>query len=66
MKSILITGGNGFVGTEVSRHAIKLGWKVVSVSRKGREGQYQMVMLYIFIYLKIDKVEYIKGDAYNP
>ncbi len=36
MKNILITGGNGYVGSTVASYALKMGWKVTSVSRRGR------------------------------
>merc|ERR1712087_826663 len=34
-KRLLVIGGNGFVGSEVCRNAVRVGYKVTSLSRRG-------------------------------
>jgi nucleoside-diphosphate-sugar epimerase len=36
MKKILITGGNGYVGSNITKYALNLNWEVTNVSRRGR------------------------------
>lgn len=46
MKNLLITGGNGFIGSELSRLALAQNYKVISVSRRGKESNYRTVITF--------------------
>jgi nucleoside-diphosphate-sugar epimerase len=56
-EKILVTGANGFIGSEICRLGVLMGHKVVGVARKGRgslkEGW-------------ADKVEWVKADVLKP
>ena len=56
-KSILVFGGNGFVGSSICKYALSQGLKVVAVSRSGRPRIPEAWQ---------SEVEYIQGDAMSP
>ncbi|PWN51891.1 hypothetical protein IE53DRAFT_385722 [Violaceomyces palustris] len=35
-QTVLIVGGNGFLGSSISKHALAKGWKVISISQSGK------------------------------
>lgn len=53
LKSILIFGGNGFVGSAASKYAISQGLNVISVSRSGKPKRSEPWQ---------KSVKYVKGD----
>lgn len=53
-KSILVFGGNGFVGSAICKYALSKGIKVLAVSRSGKPKRPEPWQ---------SAVEYIKGDA---
>jgi nucleoside-diphosphate-sugar epimerase len=53
-KSLLVFGGNGFVGSAICKYAVLQGIKVVSLSRSGQPRKAEAWQ---------SQVEYIKGDA---
>lgn len=53
-KSLLVFGGNGFVGSHICKYAVQQGIKVYSVSRSGKPKQPERVLR---------EVEYLKGNA---
>eukprot|EP00246_Nothoceros_aenigmaticus_P003431 TRINITY_DN14595_c0_g1_i1.p1 TRINITY_DN14595_c0_g1~~TRINITY_DN14595_c0_g1_i1.p1 ORF type:complete len:332 (+),score=54.59 TRINITY_DN14595_c0_g1_i1:418-1413(+) len=55
-RKILVLGGNGFVGSRVSRIATEQGIDVVSLNRSGRPS---------YTGPWVDQVSWVEGDAYN-
>lgn len=59
--TLLVMGGNGFLGGHICRSAVTKGWKVLAVSRSGRPsaeaGRGPAWH---------DQVEWVKGDAFDP
>ena len=53
-KSLLVFGGNGFVGSAICKYAVYQGIKVISLSRSGRPRKTEPWQ---------SSVEYIKADA---
>ena len=53
-KSLLVFGGNGFVGSAICKYAISLGLNVISISRSGKPRKVEPWQ---------SSVEYVKGDA---
>ena len=58
MKSVLVLGGNGFVGSAICKEAISHDWKVTCLSRGGKP-RYDLSADWI------SKVNWVKGDATN-
>lgn len=56
-KKLCLIGGTGYIGSNIAIQALKMGAKVVSVSRGGRPEKY--IPGY-------DDIEWIKGDSMNP
>ena len=57
MPTLLVTGGNGFLGSHICRSAVTKGWKVLAVCRSGRPANGPAWH---------DRVEWIKGDVFEP
>jgi uncharacterized protein YbjT (DUF2867 family) len=57
MSSVLIAGGNGYVGSAACRYAVAKGIKVFAVSRSGLPPSSEPWT---------DKVTYVKGDVMTP
>mmetsp|Transcript_11878 Transcript_11878/g.28098 ORF Transcript_11878/g.28098 Transcript_11878/m.28098 type:complete len:305 (+) Transcript_11878:55-969(+) len=55
---LLVLGGNGFVGREVCRLAVKRGFQVTSLSRRGENPEPGDEQL--------DRVNWVKGNAVDP
>lgn len=62
MKSILVFGGNGFVGRKICEVGIRLGWSVTSVSRSGNPPKPVVHSDHQWI----SKVQWTKADLLNP
>ena len=58
--TILVIGGNGYVGSRMCEQAILNGYKVISISRSGTKPSW----LSSSVWAK--EVEYVKGDALKP
>eukprot|EP00933_Yihiella_yeosuensis_P062024 TRINITY_DN6493_c0_g1_i1.p1 TRINITY_DN6493_c0_g1~~TRINITY_DN6493_c0_g1_i1.p1 ORF type:complete len:331 (+),score=68.86 TRINITY_DN6493_c0_g1_i1:92-1084(+) len=52
---VLVLGGNGYVGREVCKLAVKQGYQVVSLSRRGENPEPGNA--------ELDQVEWVKGNA---
>lgn len=59
MKRVLVLGGTGFVGRAVCREAIRRGWLVTSLSRRGAPANVAQDGL-------LSRVEWRSGDALDP
>lgn len=57
---ILITGGNGFVGSNLCQHFNKLGWEVTSFDNLVRRGSELNIPLY-----KKKGIKFVHGDVRN-
>jgi len=57
MAKLLVTGGNGFIGTEVCRVAAMEGHEVVGVGRRGRPGVREAWA---------DRVHWVAADVFRP
>lgn len=57
-KTISVIGGSGYVGINVLKEAIKLDWKVNSISRSGKPKNE--------IDNSLNNVNWVKGDALSP
>ena len=57
MKSLLVLGGSGFVGSAICRYATSQGIKAISLSRSGKTKYSEDFN---------PQVTYVKGDACNP
>ena len=57
MKSLLVLGGSGFVGSAICHYATSQGIKAISLSRSGKSKYSEYFD---------PKVTHIKGDATNP
>ena len=54
---ILVTGGSGFIGTAISKHAAEEGVSVVNISRRGKSKCDEDW---------VEKVDWIKSDIFDP
>lgn len=57
MSRILITGGNGFIGREIGRHAVVDGHKVRSIARSGQPALAEPW---------VDEVDWYAADVFKP
>jgi nucleoside-diphosphate-sugar epimerase len=55
-KKLLVLGGTGFVGSKIIALAVKEGWAVTSLSRRGSRGDLPAY----------EGVNWVSGDASNP
>ena len=55
IKKLLVLGGTGFLGREISRRAVRKGWEVTSLSRRGENPEAGDPIM--------DTVKWIAGDA---
>lgn len=62
-KTILITGGTGSLGKELTRHIFKNYSKVKKVIIFSRDEQKQFVMMQEFPHLKFPKIRFFIGDV---
>lgn len=59
MKRVLVLGGTGFVGRALCREAVRRGWAVTSLSRRGTPANVAQDGL-------LSRVEWKSGDALDP
>eukprot|EP00633_Aureoumbra_lagunensis_P008540 CAMPEP_0197321316 /NCGR_PEP_ID=MMETSP0891-20130614/64413_1 /TAXON_ID=44058 ORGANISM="Aureoumbra lagunensis, Strain CCMP1510" /NCGR_SAMPLE_ID=MMETSP0891 /ASSEMBLY_ACC=CAM_ASM_000534 /LENGTH=280 /DNA_ID=CAMNT_0042813135 /DNA_START=81 /DNA_END=923 /DNA_ORIENTATION=+ len=57
-KKLLVLGGSGYVGREVSRRAVRRGWEVTSLSRRGINPESGDPVM--------EAVNWVAGDATDP
>mmetsp|Transcript_4377 Transcript_4377/g.7322 ORF Transcript_4377/g.7322 Transcript_4377/m.7322 type:complete len:235 (-) Transcript_4377:44-748(-) len=60
VETVIVVGGNGFVGSRMCEQAISNGYKVVSISRSGCRPQWLQSSSWA------QRVEYVEGDALKP
>ena len=66
MRNILITGGAGFIGSNLALHLIKIGYNVTVLDSLSSQIHGVDSENSSFLFLKIkDKVTFIKGDVLN-
>lgn len=58
LPTIIVFGGNGYVGSHICQQALKQGFQVVSVNRSGRPAHLQGPWL--------NDVDWVMGDALKP
>ncbi|HEX7356130.1 MAG TPA: NAD-dependent epimerase/dehydratase family protein, partial [Ignavibacteriaceae bacterium] len=64
MKNILITGGAGFIGSNLSLKLIEKGYNVTVLDNLSPQIHGENAQETSFLYLSIkDKVKFIKGDV---
>lgn len=59
-ETIIVVGGNGYVGSRMCEQAILNGYKVISISRSGERPSWLSQSVWS------KKVEYVKGNALKP
>lgn len=64
--SVLVLGGNGFVGSAVCAAAVSAGMRVCSISRSGRPGWYDKIAETERAAHWATQVDWISGDVFEP
>ncbi|KAH9996798.1 hypothetical protein BJV77DRAFT_128704 [Russula vinacea] len=62
LRKVLVVGGNGFIGSAVCRAALRLGYRVTSISSSGRPFQTPRGHTPTWT----EKVEWLRADALQP
>ncbi|KAL3230057.1 hypothetical protein RNJ44_01420 [Nakaseomyces bracarensis] len=62
MQSLIVFGGNGFLGKRICQEAIKQGLKVTSISRSGQPPRYSTAGDLKWI----EQVKWASGDVFEP
>ena len=63
MKKVLVTGGAGFIGTNLIKKLVSEGHKVIAIDDYSTGTQNNQIDGVIYKEMDIEQIEYIKGDS---